>query len=437
MRIRKSRWIFLLLFFLVSLSSCSGALSGEREGQQGFVWRVYGFDGSAYTGTISPPKVSQLYFLAGERNLISANYSFVYYWPITHEYLVDWSRLNERANGTLEILDNDGRLIQQINAEPYLLTNDDFTAIGTDHLLVGREATEHYGMYEELRDKWRTQHAEYTRKIQEYQRALVADPDRTDLEFPQPPEDFKMMLAEPRPGYPVELGEGTYQIQLRDEKGNIVQESCRTVIGVSPRRDSMGYVVIPEERWTKLESSDEPSQVIYFSPQSTAVYLQPTWIKEYNQKEYTRITDPQNITASTDLWEWIKGPVLENVQLQILNEGQVNTQIQKTPYVVMQDRDQALGYKIIPYEQNANSPADFGAFGVSIIPGLKRYEVQVIREDGTIVSGSKRVLLRTSGSMPFIANGITIFPLGVGIYMRWQRWKIRSRSLKELKQAGL
>ncbi len=132
---------------------------------------------------------------------------------------------------------------------------------------------------------------------------------------------------------------------------------------------------------------------------------------------------------------WVRGMPLDGVQLQLWSGGRLVEQVTKKPYAVQQLPGAALGYQVVPFDQAVSAKPDFEAAPVSAVAEATGYTARLVRADGTLVPGSERTLIRASDELPLLAYGLALFPLLVGLGVRWRRWRARTRSLKVLAEA--
>ncbi|HZQ09142.1 MAG TPA: hypothetical protein VFD70_21370 [Anaerolineae bacterium] len=421
-------------FALTAVPSAVHADAPVKERQ--FVWGVLASTGHDYNGVFSPGVAPSLYLLAGQTHILLPSYTLVYYWPIDHEYKPDWASLNEPAAGTVEILTLDGRVLQRLTSETYLMQPVNTPPGSPPELLRGEQATAAYHAYETKREAYYASMAEYDKKLAEYMRQQELTPNDTFLQKPDPPPTFAEFFPPPSPGYFVQLDPGAYRLQLRDASGQIVPGSQRTLIAVTPRQESVGYAVIPESKWTIPEQSDESSEIIYVTAQGTTLYLEPFRMREFNQQELARLSNPQDTTASPNRWQWVQDAPLNNVQLEILSNGQPVARVAKQSYSVKQIPGAALGYTVVPFDASATASPDLEAFAVPAVAGATAYAVRLVYEDGIIVPGSERSVIQANDTLSPFSYALIFLPLGGGLVVLGWRRRIHARSLKALAAMG-
>jgi hypothetical protein len=430
-----NRGLWLVVVALVLLTLWPGSSQAQvPEKRQEFVYGINAFTGRIYQGTFYPLSEDTLYLLADVTNIISPRHSLVYFWPITNEQRVDWSGLNETVDGSLEIV-QEGQVIQTIPGTQYIIQYPRGSAAGEVYVYLGAEAEAQYQEFDRLRRRYRDEVAEYYEASRNYRQDLEERAQSGTLkkgELPPPPP------AEPEPfvftstgvfdGIPVKLPVGNYRIRLRDPQGQIVAGSERRLIVFDSGRNGVSYNIIPHDKWTIPDQSDDPSQVLYGRPDSI-IYLQPYTQKEYNELYFTRLASPQSTLGSYDRWVWNQLEPIEAGQLELLQDGQVLERIAWKPYVVRQYTGSALGYEILDQETASEErlrsrTPDFKAFRVNINLG-DSFSIRLIDPAGQVVPGSERQVKMVQAET---ANGYFLLPLlplalGAGLTL-WRRSKL-------------
>ena len=261
-----------------------------------------------------------------------------------------------------------------------------------------------------MRDSYFASEAIYDQQLEEYLQAVASDPNTTQ-EAPLPPPSFNKAMLPPEYGYPVNLPAGTYDIHLLGYDGQIISGSERTLIAFEPRREGVGYTVIPENKWTIQESSDIASQVVYFSNDDNTLFLQAYRTLEFNEQLYTRLEFPQETTSSKDQWIWVRDTLLNDVKMQVLVDGKSVGLIGHESFSIIQTPGSALGYSIELFDPLISKTPDFEAFMLDPISGVSSYSVQLLGGDGIVISGSERELVQTNKDLPLAAYSLIFFPI--------------------------
>ncbi len=428
------RWFSLFLLF--SFASPIPVFAQETERREAFVYGINAVIPNAVVGTFAPPAVDTIYLLAGETSIISPRITNIYYWPLTNEYRASWSTLNEPVEGSLEIRRGFQKAVT-VEQTTYTIHFKIGEGGGNEQrVFVGEEATTAHAQfeadqlayqdtvlaYEEARQAWLTA----TRGLQ--QQETPSDPTQS---APVEPAPLNTMSNGLNRGFPVNLDAGNYRIRTRKADGTIVPNSERRLVVFSSRRTTIGYELIPEQRWTIPDESNEPESVILGAP-DTVVYLKPYFTSEYPSVPYHRLQYPQDTSeVQAGTWTWVTSKPIKDVMLERLSGSSVSEQIPLLPYTVKQTAGVELGYEILPYDSSTpdvTPRVDFVAFRLLFTDDDRNFTVRLRSSDGTLLEGSNRALHVASESSRIVFWLIGSLPLliGVGILL-WRLYFYGSR----------
>jgi hypothetical protein len=429
-----SRLHFLILSFLLSIPALVFAQAPEQT--EAFVYGINAAIPGAVIGTFAPPIVGEIYLMADDTSILSPRRTRVYYWPITNEYRAAWSQLNEQVDGVLEVLQG-GQLVATYEQMPYTIHFSAGEGAAKPQLFIGDEAFK-------ANDRFLADQMAYRQATEDYQvareewleaarQAQARGEDSTDLPpSPIAPKPFNTFSTGLNSGYPVDLEEGTYQIQTRLEDGTILPESKRDLVVFAPRRTAVGYEVIPEARWTFPEELNDLSDAI-LGEDDTVLYLKPHIVREYPAIAYERLQDPQSASdASRSEWTWVSGETLDEGILEIVQNGEVEGRIPLESYFVKQVPGKEFGYEILPYDPNnpdLTPRVDFTGYRVKLSADQPAYEVRLRSRDDELLLGSDReVRVVQPVSLPALLL-ISSLPLAFGaVLILWRR---RRTALKQ------
>jgi hypothetical protein len=429
-----SRLRLLILSFLLSIPALVFAQAPEQT--EAFVYGINAAIPGAVIGTFAPPIVGEIYLMADDTSILSPRRTRVYYWPITNEYRAAWSQLNEQVDGVLEVLQG-GQLVATYEQMPYTIHFSAGEGAAKPQLFIGDEAFK-------ANDRFLADQMAYRQATEDYQvareewleaarQAQARGEDSTDLPpSPIAPKPFNTFSTGLNSGYPVDLEEGTYQIQTRLEDGTILQESKRDLVVFAPRRTAVGYEVIPEARWTFPEELNDLSDAI-LGEDDTVLYLKPHIVREYPAIAYERLQDPQSASdASRSEWTWVSGETLDEGILEIVQNGEVEGRIPLESYFVKQVPGKEFGYEILPYDPNnpdLTPRVDFTGYRVKLSADQPAYEVRLRSLDDELLLGSDReVRVVQPVSLPALLL-ISSLPLAFGaVLILWRR---RRTALKQ------
>lgn len=416
--------LLVLILFTVPISAQSPESSEE------FVYGLNIFTGQRYLGTFLPPTEETLYVLADITNIISPRQTQVYFWPVTNEYKADWDAMNEVVDGTLEILQG-RRILYTLSQTKYVIQYPQSYDGGEVYIYTGAEAETQYQEFDRLRREFRDEVAAYYEAAQDYRRDVTdAMLEGTLTEEPPPPpaepEPFIFLSTNVHDGFSVKLPAGTYTLRLRGTDGQIVPESERKLIAFSALREGVGYTVVPQDKWTAPEQSDDPSQVLY-ARSGTVIYLQPFNEKEYNELYFARLELPQSTSGSPDRWTWVHLQPKEAAYLEVLHGNQAVSRVEKKPYLVKQLPGTALGYEVLEQgkaedERSRTRTPDFEGYEVRVEPDQPSFTVRLVGADGTVIQGSEREIRLVDSQYASMLFLLPAVPLVAGVSLLvWRR----------------
>jgi hypothetical protein len=432
-RKRRSRW-FGLIVGLLLLGLRGSALAQQPERQRAFVYGINAALDNSFTGSFAPPSVRAIYLLANQTNIISPRMTEIYFWPITNEYKASWELLNQPVAGSLEISRN-GQVIQQTEATSYTLN---YTPRGTAsdvQLFIGADADAAQARFvarqkayqEALNVHYKAQLA-WRAAIDEANRRSQAGEQVTLPPEPQAPEPIGVVSNGVNQGIPINLPIGSYQMRLRGRDGAIVPDSERALVVFAPRRSAIGYMVVPETRWTTPDQVTDPSDVIV-GKAGSQLYLIPHFEREYPARSYNLLQNPQQQVSETADWTWVIGESITAGQLELIADGQAPERRALTPYQVKQVPGTVLGYQIQPFTPDPRRPnavPDLVGYPIQIEQPGSRFEIRMVSPQGEELPGSAR-LVRTPATTPLsILMLLSLAPLVVGaVVIVRRRMKLR------------
>ena len=430
---RRLRWVLLMLLLILVTPALVFAQATDRQAT--FVYGINAGIPDAVIGTFAPPVVDTIYLMSTETSILSPRITSVYYWPITNDYRASWNVLNEVVEGELEIVSG----LQTVETiEQTIYTIHFHRGQGSTNkptLYIGAEAESADAQFEADQLAYR----EATLAYQEARQAWLASA-REAQQNGVPPDEFPPGPIEPRPfntfstglnqGFPVKLDAGTYRIRTRATDGTIVPESERRLVVFSPRRTAVGYEVVPEQRWTFPEESNDLEGAI-FGAENSVVYLKPFVTREYPAIAYTRLQDPQDASvAQAGEWTWVAGEAIEDAQLERVNGGRVLEQLPLRAYSVKQTPGGEYGYEILEYDSqtpDVTPRVDFVGFRVPLAGDDPSFSVQLRSSDNTLLQGSTRAVRVGGSNSPLVLGLISLLPLVVGASVLWWRKQQTSR----------
>jgi hypothetical protein len=420
-RKRRSPW-FVILVGLLLLGLHGSALAQEPERQRAFVYGINAALANSFTGSFAPPSVRDIYLLADQTNIISPRMTEIYFWPITNEYKASWELLNQPVDGSLEISRN-GQVIQQTATTSYTINYTPRGAETDGQLFVGAEADAAQARFVAKQKAYQTAlNASY-----EAQRAWIAAADDANRRSqagekvtlppePQPPEPIGVVSNGINQGMPVKLPAGSYQLRLRGRDGAIVPDSERALIVFAPRRSAIGYMVVPETRWTTPDQVDDLSDVIVGKANSQ-LYLIPHFEREFPAREYSLLQNPQQQVGETADWTWVIGEPITAGQLEVIAGGGRPERRALTPYRVTQAPGAALGYEIQEFVPDPSRPSavpDLVGYPIRVDQPGSGFEIRLVSPQGEALPGSSRLVRTPAATSLSLLMLVSAIPLVVG-----------------------
>lgn len=428
----------LLCTLVVSLLLCgssSAVFAQTPDRREEVVWSVVTLRQDDYLGVFSPEETPTLYIMANTTHIFDVRRTQVYYWPIDRQYKPDWSRRNEVVEGTLELMNESGEVLERFERTPYTIQLSSDPETNGTQLITGEQALDLYANYLARRDAYLQSVRAYDLELAEYLDQMREDPDRTDLVEPQSPEPFLEAMNQPNSGFMLNLAPGRFQIRAVDSNGSPVAGSARELISITPRGAGVGYRVIPESKWTVPGNSETFAKIIYHSTETRTLYLQAHAVREYNQREFARTTNPQETDSFANGWLWVFDPnQIENVNIEMLTDGTWSAPILPEDFTVQQSAGSALGYHIRPHNPSDQRSPDFRGYQVNLPASARNIRIRLVDSNGKVVNGSERIILETQTTIPAGLYVLLVLPPLIGVGLNWKRRLTSRASQKQINQ---
>ncbi len=384
--------------------------------QEQFIYSILAFNGKDYSGTFAGQITRDIYLVAGVDNFLTARKAFVYYWPLTSEWKVDTSVLNEELPGKVEI-EGPGIPRQEIAKATFTYYNVKGEYELNWRVAKGEEARKVYAHYERLRDAdWKARDAylqaqiDHEKRMNELTDRILdmrkrgLDPARLVAELealkppvePKPSDEFVVPPREPQEAYNINLPAGEYRIRFVTPEGLVVEGSERRLVLFEKRRTgTAGYDVIPADKWTRPEESSQPGSVLYVNGK-TDIYLRPFYQDEFNDLQYEKLIR-NDARGNPNLTRWVKMQQVPKATIEVAR-GRETEQVTERPYKVDQLPGSALGYRIVPFQPRPDSTqADLYAYKIRIKPDQRVLKLQVRESSGKVLSGGERQIRVVAG----------------------------------------
>ena len=423
MRSRLLRGVLLALTLSLCLATPGGLANAQApERQRAFVYGINAAIARTFTGSFSPLSPSTIYLLADQTSIISPRITEIYFWAITNEYKASWEILNEPVPGTMEVLQG-GRVIQAIEPTSYTIHYQRDGSETAATLYVGAEAAAAQERFVAEQKAFQRASQEYYRQQQDWlalateaNKRIQAGEQVTIPSAPQPPEPLNITSNGLNNGVPIRLPVGSYTLRLRAPDGSLVPGSTRNLTVFAPRRSAVGYMVVPETRWTTPDQIEDPAAIILGKP-DTQLYLVPHEAREYPAQAYALLQNPQQQIGETTEWKWVLGSPIQQGELEIVRPTGETERRSLTPYRVQQTASATLGYDILPFEPNPDRPnaaPDLVAFPMPIGAAGSSFAIRIVSEQGQILPGSARNVHAPAGPSLIGLALVTLLPLLAG-----------------------
>ena len=428
--------IVVVLLALVAIP----ALAQVPEKERRFVYGLNLFDGIQYVTGFVPPAVDTVYVRANHVGVLDPKQTEVYFWPISNDYRADFASLNELVPGRMEI-GQGNRVVATVDLTEYTVQLDQTGPAGSGQVFVGDEARQSWERFQAERAAYLERLRLHAQAMVEYQGQLDAIRSTSGMESsavapaaPVEPGPFTLYSTEVGRGFPIELPPGEYTIRVLDAAGQTVADSQKRLVAFAPRRQGVGYEVVPQERWTIPDRADDPADVVYLAPGGVA-FLRAFEADEVNAEAHARLKNPQDIVATPNRWEWVHIAPLGPGTL-LLDDGARQQRLGIEELTVEQVPGASLGYRVVPFArreddaQTGRKP-DIAAYRVEAPPGRGTLRVRLIDQDGRELVGSRREFIVAS-VVPWWQLALPVLvPLAVGLSVwLWRRDRVKSaRSL--------
>jgi hypothetical protein len=410
------------LVLTICMSDAPAALAQAPARTPAFVYGITYFGGQDYGNTMVPPGVNTIYLTAGIQSIVAPRQTLIYFWPVTNQYLADWETMNELVAGSLEIYRN-GRLFQSVQLTDYIIQYDQDDPADTLKLSVGSDAKAADARFQELQKKNNDDQTAYYQAEQAWQdkmdallQSLPADktvpPDQLPKE-PTPVPAFTLYSSQLEQGYLVSLPTGEYDLQMKRADGVYQPEGAKHLVVFDKEQDAVSYSVVPQSRWNKPETSNEPGAVIYALPDST-VYLESYRESRYNEYLYGHMIEPQDVASRADRGKWV---VFGAQHLANMSASSGN-QTQRIPigsYYVRQLPGSGMGYEVIPYTSTVAQKQSFEGYEIKLSAAQPEYTVRLLDDSGNFVAGSERKIMVLNTDRAWTLYVLAALPLVAGL----------------------
>ena len=405
------------------------------------------FNGSGYSRTFSAESSDTIYLLADTDNFVTLRKTFVYYRPTDDALNTDTKLLDAAVDGVLEIT--------RRRAAPQSLSMQEYTyyrmrgdgashwrtATGQEAHLVYRDYTEKLRRYRDGLDAYRLDRATYDYMAGELERRIERQKqdggDVAKLEEvlgglvaptgPEFPEEYAAAPVRVDAAFVVNLPAGRYRTRLVRDDGKILEESEKTIVAFGQFGEpTVGYEVIPGDKWNRPVESNSRHSVIYVDG-SSDLYLVAYHQHEFIDLHYEKLLR-NDARGSPGLRRHVFVQEIPEVRIAVLDPGGRIVTVDKLPWFVEQERTGSDGYRIVPFDPegaHVDREPSLEAFHIDLDQFGARIRVALVDGQGDTIAGSLRRIRVLDGST---ADGILLLaaflPLAVGIGAVFARWRL-------------
>ena len=413
MRINK---LFIVAFFFSSFMSHSADTSNREEQVS---YSILAFNGRDYSYSFSLEQTETLYFIEEQDNFLSLSKSLFYYWPITDEWKTDTETLNYIYNGFVEVTQGN-KIIKQINLSEYVIFAKDEEYEVRWYIEKGDVAKDIYYSYKEKMNNYWDNTSVYNKQITEinsYQTSLISKIETlkdlgqdvssliiqlAEINYPDqpiPPSDYISPPHSINNGYLLNLPYGEYNIRFRTPKGYIVEGSEKKIIVYKKNTArTVGYEIMPENKWTRSVVSERPQSVIYLDG-STDLYLQCYYQDQYNNFFHSKTVDP-TVKGDQITMKWFRVMQIENAGIISTYEDGISNEIASESYTVDQKEGNSLGYSIIPFNSEMEQSGE--------VPSLVAFHFPINKNNKKIlfyaIDGKKEIIPNSIRQIRVLSN---------------------------------
>lgn len=403
--------------FFAGASDAASAL--EPETREAIVLHDRVWEGFSYVENFVPSETEDVLLLADADNALRYVKTLEYFWPLSREVYVAFDTLREELPGELVISQN-GVAVAEIGLDDYTIVYPEGMLGGHSRMVWGEEARKAFRDFKRAMADYNRAFAEaqrdrsrYLRELREAAEARVKNGETRTVVPPIPePDPVLGSATEPRSAFRVSLPAGVYEIVLRSD-GQAVPETRKTlrVIPVSSTSEVTADV-IPEERWTRVLSSNQPSDRVFVGEGKT-FYLTLTRSNRFDEAAYARLTRPQAL-ATSGRETWIRREPHDADTIEISWDGGDFVPVARSDFKAEQTQGRNLGYVIRPAAEGERP--DLSAFPVAVPldRAASRAVLRLPAADGADTDWTREIIV-VRESPPILVWGTALVPAAFGV----------------------
>ena len=317
------------------------------------------------------------------------------------------------------------------------------SATGPDAHRVYADYKEKLRAYREGLDEYRLDRATYDYMVGELERRIEEQNrtggDTARLEKvlrelvvptgPEFPEEYAAAPVRVDRAFVVNLPAGTYRVRLVGRDGRVLEGSENTIVAFGRFGEpTVGYEVIPGDKWNRPVESSAADSVIYVDG-SSDLYLVAYHQHEFVDLHYEKLMR-NDARGSPGMRRRVFVQEIPGVRIAVLDPSGRITTIDKLPYFVEQERTTSHGYRIVPFDPDGAHPdrePSLTAFHIDLDRYGARMRIALVDSQGNIIDDSMRRIRVPDGSTSADALILlALLPSAVGIGVAFARRKITS-----------
>ena len=262
-----------------------------------------------------------------------------------------------------------------------------------------------------------------TARMEEVLRGLAA-PAR-----PEFPEEYAAAPERVDRAFVVNLEAGSYRVRLVRRDGKILEGSEKTVVAFGRFGEpTVGYEVIPGDKWNRPVASNSGGSVIY-ADGSSDLYLVAYHQHEFVDLYYEKLLR-NDARGSSGLRQHVFVQEIHGVRMAVLDAGGPIVTVERRPWFVEPMRTTSLAYRIVPFDPDGahlDREPSLEAFHVDLERYGRGFRVALVDSRGDMIDATLRRVRLLDGSPPSRALVLlALLPSAVGVGVTVARWRFTS-----------
>ena len=247
------------------------------------------------------------------------------------------------------------------------------------------------------------------------------------------PEHPGYFVREPDNAFLFNLEPGEYSIRFIIPNGTTLEGSEKRVLVHEKRREkSIGYDVIPADKWTRPVLSQTLASVLYVDG-TTDLYLLPYFQDKFNDLYYNK-TVRNDARGNPNIMRWVKIQQVPKPLIEVNYPGNRTESFLEQPFYVEQLPGSSFGYKIVPFDtegEHKDRDPNLIAFHIPLEPTDEVIRFKLSSRDGEQLAGGERqIRIVSKTSLQVIGLLLALLPLVLMVMVLVARVKGRRRFAK-------